>query len=237
MAHISDQQERNAAVVEPGRFDRRLREIDMFFQGNDRIHQTLGRVADKLNEAGIPYAIMGGMAVNAHRHERTTKEVDFLLTAEGLVRFRQLYVPAAFEAVVGRPRRFVDRATAVNFDVLVTGMYPGAGRPGPIAFPDPGEVAEVIDNRNVVNLMTLIQLKLAARRHQDFADVVNLIRVHNLDEAFVSRLHPSVHADFMECLEEKRREDDYEARQDAEFDRLGLGNGDSSPESSGPTGP
>ena len=61
---------------------------------------------------------------------------------------------------------------------------------------------------------TLIQLKLAARRHQDFADVVNLIRVHNLDESYQEKLHPSLHRDYVECLEEKRREDEYESRED-----------------------
>jgi hypothetical protein len=63
-----------------------------------------------------------------------------------------------------------------------------------------------------VNLRTLIELKLAARRYQDFADVVALIRVNNLDEAFAKNLHTSVRADYIECLEEKRREDEYEVR-------------------------
>jgi hypothetical protein len=43
---------------------------------------------------------------------------------------------------------------------------------------------------------------------------VNLIGANRLDESFMSRLHPSVHRDFIECLEEKRREDEYERRQD-----------------------
>jgi hypothetical protein len=201
----------------PGRFDERLKEIDMFFQGTDRVHQTMRRVAEKLHGAGIPYAIVGGMAVNAHRHERTTKDVDFLLTSQGVSDFRRLFVPQEFESAPGRPRRFVDRANGVTFDILVTGLFPGSGLPGPIAYPDPADVSEVIDQKCVVNLPTLIQLKLAARRFQDFADVVNLIRVHNLDEAFQTTLHPAVHRDYIECLEEKRREDEYEARQDQAF--------------------
>ena len=40
-----------------------------------------------------------------------------------------------------------------------------------------------------------------------------MIREKNLDESFMSQLHPSVHQDFIECLEEKRREDDYIARE------------------------
>ncbi|MGH7174547.1 MAG: hypothetical protein ACRELG_30130, partial [Gemmataceae bacterium] len=114
--------------------------------------------------------------------------------------------------VPGRSRRFVDRGNAVTLDILVTGMYPGSGKPGPIAYPDPVAVRERIDNIEVVNLPTLIQLKLAARRYQDFADVVSLIRIHQLDESFADRLHSSVRSDYIECLEEKRREEEYEAR-------------------------
>jgi hypothetical protein len=102
----------------------------------------------------------------------------------------------------------------VTLDFLVTGLFPGSGQPGPIAYPDPADVSEVINDRRVVNLPTLIQLKLAARRYKDFGDVVELIRVHNLDESFLAQLHPSVHGDYIECLEEKRREDEYEVRQD-----------------------
>jgi hypothetical protein len=108
----------------------------------------------------------------------------------------------------------MDRLSKVTIDILVTGMFPGSGKPGPVAFPDPATVGLTIENIRFLDLPTLVQLKLAARRHQDFADVVNLIRVHNLDESFAGQLHPSVHGDFVECLEEKRREEKYEARED-----------------------
>ena len=83
-----------------------------------------------------------------------------------------------------------------------------------IAYPDPAKVRQPIKRINYLDLQTLIQLKLAARRHQDFADVVNLISVHNLDESYLDRLHPTVRKDFIECLEEKRREDEYEASEE-----------------------
>jgi hypothetical protein len=35
----------------------------------------------------------------------------------------------------------------------------------------------------------------------------------DLDESFLPQLHPSVHQDFIECLEQKRREDEYNARE------------------------
>ena len=209
----------STSLAKPFSFEDRVKEIDMFFQGNDPVHQTMRRVAGKLEEAKIPYAIVGGMAVNAHRHERTTKDVDFLLTSEGLATFLRHFVGTDFEHVTGRPRRFVDRVNGITFDILVTGLFPGSGQPGPIAYPDPTAVAEVIDNQRVVNLPTLIQLKLAAQRYQDFGDVVNLIAVHNLDESFLQHLHPSIHSDYIECLEEQRREAEYEVRQDEAFEK------------------
>jgi hypothetical protein len=56
-------------------------------------------------------------------------------------------------------------------------------------------------------------LKLAARRYRDFGDVVELIRFNQFDKSFAERLHPSVRGDYIECLEEKRREDEYEERE------------------------
>jgi hypothetical protein len=64
----------------------------------------------------------------------------------------------------------------------------------------------------VLTLPQLIQLKLAARRHGDFYDVELLIAAHNLDESFLPQLHPAVRKDFIECLEERRRQEEYEAR-------------------------
>lgn len=195
-----------------GEFRQRLEEIGMFFDGSAPVHQTMRRLAEQLRQAGIPYAVMGGMAVNAHGARRTTQDLDVLLTPQGLDQFRQQFVGTAYDQAPNRSRRFVDRQNKVTVDVLVTGHYPGRGGPGPFAFPDPDEASEEIDQIRVVSLVQLIQLKLAARRYYDFGDVVFLIRVHNLDESFADRLHASVHSDYIECLEEKRREEEYEAR-------------------------
>lgn len=191
----------------------RIKSVDMFFQKSDPVHKTLRRTIKNLEKAKIPYALVGGMAVNLHGYRRTTNDVDILLTPEGLAEFQKRFVPKHYDVVSRHPRRFTDRKNQVMIDFLVKGRYPGAGQPGPIAYPDPAAVRVRIENIEVINLAVLIELKLAARRFQDFADVVSLIRAHQLDESYQDRLHPSVRSDFIECLEEKRREDEYEARQ------------------------
>ncbi len=185
----------------------------MFFAGRGEVHQSMRRLVKRLDKAGIPYAIVGGMAINAHNYERMTKDVDVLLTRQGLAEFRRLFVPKEYDPVAQLPRRFIDRKNQRTIDVLVTGLYPGNGRPGPIAFPDPTMVREEIKSIQYINLATLIQLKLAARRHRDFGDVVELIRYNSLDETFAKLLHATLHRDYIECLEEKRREDEYLTRE------------------------
>jgi hypothetical protein len=53
-----------------------LKKIDLFFEGRGREHQTMRRLVRNLKKVGVPYAIVGGMAVNAHGVERTTRDVD-----------------------------------------------------------------------------------------------------------------------------------------------------------------
>src|SRR5438132_7319283 len=94
-------------------FQERLKEIDMFFQGDAPVHHTMNKVATDLEKLGIAYAVVGAMAVNAHQHRRTTDAVDFLLTAQGFAEFRSRLVPGSYANVPGRPRRFIDPANGV----------------------------------------------------------------------------------------------------------------------------
>ena len=139
--------------------------------------------------------------------------VEVLLTREGLEHFRNELVPKFYQPVEGHPRRFEERTSGLFVDCFVKGHFPGRRGPGPIPFPDPAQVSQEIDKVHVITLPQLIQLKLAARRYYDLGDVVFLIRVHNLDESLLPQLHPSVHRDFVGCLEEKRRDDEFEARE------------------------
>jgi hypothetical protein len=195
----------------PVNFWDRLKEISRFFQGRDEVHKTMRRLVKRLERANIRYAIIGGMAVHMHGHHQATGNVNVLLTADGFNDFRARFVPEKYDSAPERPGWFVDLKNEVRLSFRVTGRFPSSGKPGPIAFPHPDQVSETINEVQVVNFATLIQLKLAARRFGDLADVISLIRVHNLDESFAERLHPSLHHRYSECLEARRREDEWNA--------------------------
>src|SRR5437762_2099909 len=134
-----------------------LRAISMFQQGRDPVPAAMRRLVRRLERAGIVHAVMGGMAVYAHGHQRMTNDVDVLLTRQGLETFRRLFVPKNYQQDPRRGRRFVDKKDGVTVDILVTGHYPGRGEPGPIAFPDPDQVRERIGRAYYIDLVTLIQ--------------------------------------------------------------------------------
>lgn len=181
-------------------------------RGKDPATVTMRRLVKKLTKAKIPHAVMGGMSVFVHGYRRFTDDVDVLVTRESLQAFKERFVPADYESVAGRAKRFVDRKNGVTIDFVITGLYPGFRSEGPITFPDPAEVRELHEDVYFINLATLIQLKLAALRPKDYADVVDLIRANDLDEAFLERLHPTLHHDYLEALAHRRREDEYDAK-------------------------
>jgi hypothetical protein len=76
-----------------------------------------------------------------------------------------------------------------------------------VAFPDPALVAQQIDGVDIVDLPTLVTLKLASgmtapHRRRDLADVQDLIRVLGLNAEFAQRLDPYVRETFLTLLNE-----------------------------------
>ena len=60
-----------------------LAEAGHFFMKDDPVHQSLRKLAARLSELSIPYAIAGGMALVAHGYDRTTVDIDVLLEPDG----------------------------------------------------------------------------------------------------------------------------------------------------------
>ena len=180
---------------------------------------TLQCLVGMLAKADIRHAVIGSMATELYGAHPRSNNVEVLLSPEGFGQFDRGIARAYFERVPGRPRRFSDRRNGVKIEFFLTGHHPGRCGPGPIAFPDPAMLATQQGVFWLLPLPRLIELQLAAKTHRDFAEVVSLIQTHRLDESFLNQIHPSVHRDFIECLEEKRRDDVYEARQDRMLER------------------
>lgn len=170
---------------------------------DDPVHQTLHEIARKLDELGVPYAVAGGMALVAHGYMRTTQDVHLLVTPAGLETIHRELDGRGYLPPFTGSKDLRNTQTGVRIEFILTGQYPGDGKPKPVAFPDPATVALEIDGVQYVNLTTLIELKLASGmtnpgRLRDLADVQELVRVLKMPAEFAERLAPFVRERFVE---------------------------------------
>ena len=167
------------------------------------VFETVRRLAKCLETEGVDYAVVGGMAVGEHGYARATADVDLLMTREGLARFKERLLGRGYlPAFTGAASTFKDTETNVRIEVLVTGDFPGDGKPKPVAFPDPKDVSMQGDDFRHIRLEPLIELKLASglsapHRLRDLADVQDLIVAAKLPEEIAERLDPSVRAEYL----------------------------------------
>jgi hypothetical protein len=188
--------------------DEILRESESFFSGSGAVHTTLRSLVDRLAEESIPYAIVGGMALNLHGYRRETVDVDVLMTREGLERFHQRLVGRGYVlAFSGARKTFRDPETGVRVEVLTAGEFPGDGKPKAISFPDPAAVAVDRGGYSVISLEKLIEMKIASglsaphRLHVDLGDVQRLIEELRLPIDLDAKLDASVRAEYRRLWE------------------------------------
>jgi hypothetical protein len=180
-----------------------LKEGSLHFEEKNAVHQTLHRLTKRLNELGIPYAVVGGMAMFAHGYRRFTDDVDLLVTQESMDRIRDELEGLGYVQPAGTSSKLRDTESGVRIEFLITGQFPGDGKPKPVSFPDPKTTTVEIDGVHYLNLQKLVELKLASglsapHRLKDIADVQELIRVLRPPEAFAELLDESVRSKFIE---------------------------------------
>lgn len=174
-----------------------LTEGSVFFEGKGAVQQAMRRIAKRLDELGVPYAIVGGMALFQHGFRRFTEYVDILVTREGLKTIHDNLEGRGYLPPFTGSKHLRDTELGVKVEFLVSGGYPGDGKPKPVAFPDPASVAEFIDGRKYIRLTSLLELKLASgmaseQRAKDLIDIQQLIRAAHLPLDLADQLDPYV---------------------------------------------
>jgi hypothetical protein len=177
-----------------------------FFMGTADVQQALERLAQVLDEKGIPYAVIGAMALNEWGYRRVTVDVDVLLTAEGLRALKEEVLGRGYTEKFPGSRGLRDTVAGVNVDVVLAGEYPGDGKPKPVSFPDPAKAAVRGRRVALLALPTLVELKLASgmsapHRLKDLADVLELVRALSLPRDLAASLDGSVRAKYEELWE------------------------------------
>ncbi len=180
-----------------------MSEGSKFFQGTSDTHLTLKKITQKLRELGINYVVVGGMALFQHGYRRFTEDVDLLVTKGDLKEIHRNLEGLGYLPLFVGSKNLRDTEYGVKIEFLVTGEYPGDGKPKPVAFPSPASVTHEIDGIRYINLPALVELKLASgitssERMKDLADVLELIKALDLPLEFADGLNPFVREKYRE---------------------------------------
>src|SRR5262245_55980260 len=104
-----------------------LREGSMHFEEKSAVHQSLRKIAGRLEQLGIPYAVAGGMALFLHGYRRFTEDVDVLVTPEGLAEVHRQLEGLGYVPLFEGSKNLRDAEHGVRIEFLVTGQFPGDG--------------------------------------------------------------------------------------------------------------
>ena len=175
----------------------------MFFVGEAEAQKAVRKLVSILEAEGLPYAIIGALALNEYGHKRVTVDVNLVMREEDLQAFKLRWLGRGYAERVPGTGKLLDTDFGVHVDVLSTGRFPGDDKPKPIAFPDPATTAIRGEPFALLPIERWIELKLASgmvapHRLKDLADVQELVLAAHLPRSMSADLHPWVRDKFLE---------------------------------------
>ncbi len=187
-----------------------LTEGSRHFEENSAVFKALHNITRRLKALGIPYAVVGGMALFQHGLRRFTEDVDILVTKEDLKTIHEKLEGLGYLPPFTNSKHLRDTEQGVKIEFLTTGDYPGDGKKKPVVFPDPRAVSFESDGISYLSLPKLVELKLAsgmtnAGRLKDLSDVLELIKVLDLPLDFANQVDPFVRDKYKELWKQARK--------------------------------
>jgi hypothetical protein len=197
-----------------------LKLADQLLIGRDRMlapHDLPGRygrviqaVEHVLRAMACESVLAGGWAVWRHGYVgRVTQDVDIVIPADRLEEFLRVASVSGFERLAqpdGRWPKLHHKQTDVEVDILPEGGRPGTeSRPAPTTIPHPGRMGAKVGELHYIHLPSLIELKLAAGRARDEADVVELLRSNSQQLSSIRNHLAGVYPDYVRAFDQLAR--------------------------------
>jgi len=147
--------------------------------GSLDLRTELDALTKSLDQAGIPYAVCGALALAIHGHPRATKDIDVITVPEQIAALKAVARVHGF-TIEALPMTFsasgitIHRVSRlVGTQILTLDVIDGSGVLAPV-----WDTREQFETSRgpvwVVSRQGLITMKLAAGRPQDLADLASL---------------------------------------------------------------
>lgn len=169
--------------------------LDRMVRAVEKVRERLRRATTALEEAGIPYAVVGGHAVASwvaridEAAVRNTQIVDILLNRSDLEAAKQALGTAGF---IFRHAKgidmFLDGPGAKARDALHI-LFAGEKVRSEDLVPAPGvSDSEPTETFRVVDLESLVKMKLTSYRRKDQVHVLDMVDIGLIDASWLPRL-------------------------------------------------
>ena len=183
--------------------------FNRMFGAVEKVRERLERSCGALEKARVPYAIIGGNAVAvwvATKDDgavRNTRDVDLLMNSEdldratealssvGFIRDQVMDVTVFLDGPDGKPSQ--------GIHILLAGQKVKER----YASPTPRvEQSQVIENKRVVGLAQLVEMKLNSYRDKDKTHLRDMIGVGLIDATWPAKFEPSLAQRLQELLDD-----------------------------------
>ena len=174
-----------------------------------RYGRVVGAIDRVLRACNCESVVGGGWAVWRHGYVgRVTQDIEIALPKDRVADFLQAASVAGFDILeppADRWPKLRHRETGIEVDILPEGGRPGTvQRQAPTTIPHPAAMGAEKGLLRYMSLQSLVELKLAAGRLRDEADVVELIRENREQIEAVRKhlaaVHPSYAGRFDELV-------------------------------------
>ena len=154
----------------------------------------------------INYIIIGGMAIIKYKYSRTTDDIDILVDKKDKIKIENL--PIGFIKKVSN-KKFLLHEPKHIVEIIYSDEISGDGING-LVFPSPSKISEIIDGLPYISLDKLVEFKLSSgiygKRHQDIADVQELIRKNKLNKKYGDNFRKDLKKKYLEIWQDAQEE-------------------------------
>lgn len=180
----------------------------------DRVERLLRKTAKALDDAGIPYAVIGGNAVALWvttvdpEAVRTTKDVDLLVDPDDLDRITEALEAIGLERIdLRRITLFLDpekpeKKSGVHLVWSGRKVWPSNEVPAPTL----DATVRTSQGVAVIDLASLVRMKLVADRYHDRAHIIDLLSLGLIDDTIRATLPASLREKLAQIEAEKPRD-------------------------------
>ncbi len=174
----------------------------------EKIRDRMRRAAQALGRAEIPYAVVGGNAVQlwvAQVDEaavRNTRDVDILLRRDDLPAAIEALAPLGFVfQIVNGVAMFLDGPAAGLRDAVHL-LFANENVRGDYPYPSPDVTDRtMIDETSTVSLEALVRMKLVSYRRKDQVHLLDMLEVGLIDSSWVDRVPDDLRSRLQELID------------------------------------